>query len=229
MPLGAVAVHIVQASLVQVLPPFAAALVSAALARSLLRRRRLAWSAALAVYALAAAAMCWGAADGWDGRTFRIYYLAGGLLTAPLFGVGSLLLAGRRWATPLGLVYAGFACGLALAMPIHGRYGAGIPAAQGHLGTLPRAVAIVANSLGTLAVVGVALATVRARPLRNAFILAGVGVAAAGSGLAGLGVGGVGGFVLLAACLLYLGVEGPPSWLRAPSASVRRRARSGRE
>ena len=37
-----------------------------------------------------------------------MYYLAGALLSAPLLGVGSLSLAGKRWAAPLGLLYAGF-------------------------------------------------------------------------------------------------------------------------
>jgi hypothetical protein len=200
---------------VSVLAPFAAAVVSFGLARSLRDRGRSAWAAALAAYALAASAMAWGAADGWDGRSFRVYYLAGGLLTAPLLGVGSLLLNGRRWAAPLGFAYAGLAVGVALAMPVHGRFGAGIPAAQDHIGWLPRLVAIVANSLGTVVVVVVALATFRARPLGNSLIVAGVAVAAVGSSLAGLGVAGVGGFVLVAACLLYLGAAGPPR-LRRP-------------
>jgi hypothetical protein len=195
---------------VDVLVAYAAALVSFGLAGALRRRRRYAWSAALAAYAFAASAMAWGAADGWDARTFRVYYLAGGMLTAPLLGVGSLLLTGRRWAAPVGLLYAGFALGVAATMQVHGSFGSGIPAAQHHLGALPRAVAIVANSLGSLTVVVVALATLRARPLGNVFIIAGVGVAAAGSGLSGLGVSGAGGFVLLAVCLLYLGVAGSP-------------------
>lgn len=193
-----------------VLVPFAAAALAFALARALRRRHRYAWAVALAAYGLAAAAMAWGAADGWDARSFRVYYLAGGLLTAPLLGVGSLLLVGRRWAAPAGLLYAGFAIGLAVAMPVHGRFGSGIPPAQSHLGSLPRIVAVAANGLGTLAVVAVALATLRARPLGNALIIAGVTVAAAGSGLSGLGVAGVGAFVLVAVCLLYLGVAGVP-------------------
>jgi hypothetical protein len=200
---------------VDVVVPYAAALVSFGLAGALRRRRRYVWSAALAAYALAASAMAWGAADGWDARTFRVYYLAGGMLTAPLLGVGSLLFAGRRWAAPVGLLYAGFALGVAVTMPVHGGFGSGIPAAQHHLDWLPRAVAIVANSLGSLAVVVVAVATLRARPLANMFIIAGVAVAAAGSGLSGLGVSGAGGFVLVAACLLYLGVSGAPILHRA--------------
>jgi hypothetical protein len=206
----------VHSARVDVIAPFAAAFLSFRLAGGLRARRQLAWAAALAAYGFAAAAMAWGAADGWDGRSFRVYYLAGGLLTAPLLGVGSLLLNGRRLAAPVGLVYCGFAVGLAVAMPVHGRFGAGIPAAQDHVGWLARGVAIAANSAGTLAVVAVALATFRRRPLGNAFIIAGVAVAAAGSGLAGLGAARESAFVLVAVCLLYLGVAGLPRLGRSP-------------
>src|SRR5207253_11077773 len=128
---------------------FAAALVALRLAGLLLRRWRArrapelaAWAASLLAYAVAAGATAWGSAHGWDTRSFRVYYLAGGLLTAPLLGVGSLLLVGRGWATSLGLAWTGLAVGVALAMPVHGHFGAGIPAAQDHLDWLPRAVAI---------------------------------------------------------------------------------------
>src|SRR6202030_2331199 len=90
---------------VNVLLSFAAALVSLRLAGSLFRRRRPAWAGALLAYAAASAAMAWGSAHGWDTRSFRVYYLAGGLLTAPLLGAGSLLLAGRRWAAPVALLF----------------------------------------------------------------------------------------------------------------------------
>ena len=111
------------------------------------RPELLAWSAGLGAYAIAAAAIAWGEAAGWDERAFRVYYAAGALLTAPLLGAGSLLLAGRRRAAPVALVYAGLAVGIALAMPVHGTFAAhGIPAAQDHLAFLPaRLLAIVAN------------------------------------------------------------------------------------
>ena len=51
-----------------------------------------------------------------------------------------------------------------------------------------RRVAIGGNSLGTLALVGVALLTIRRRPLGNVLLLAGIAVAAVGSGLAGSSV-----------------------------------------
>jgi hypothetical protein len=184
---------------------FAAALLSLRLAGALRAQGRFAWAGALFAYAVASAAMAWGAAHGWDGPSFRAYYLAGGLLTAPLLGVGSLLLTGRSWAAPVGLVWTGLAVGVCLAMPVHGEFGGGIPAAQDHLGWLPRAFAIAGNSAGTLAVVLVALATMRRRPLGNVLILAGVAVAAVGSGLAGLGVAVTAAFVLVAVVLLYLG------------------------
>ncbi|HWC46188.1 MAG TPA: hypothetical protein VG868_08765, partial [Casimicrobiaceae bacterium] len=69
-----------------VLLSFAAALLSLRLAGLLARVRRLAWAGGLLAFAAAAAAMAWGAAHGWDARTFRVYYLAGALLSAPLLG-----------------------------------------------------------------------------------------------------------------------------------------------
>src|SRR5215217_4717799 len=122
---------------VEVLLSFGATLLALRLAGALLQRRRLAWSAGLLAYAAAAGAMTWGAAHGWDEPSFRVYYLGGALLTAPLLGVGSLLLWRRRWAAPVGLVYAGFAIGIAVAAPVHGLFGNEIPAAQDHLGWLP--------------------------------------------------------------------------------------------
>jgi hypothetical protein len=71
-------------------------------------------------------------------------------------------------------------------------------------------LAIAGNSLGTLAVVVVALLSIRRRPLGNGLILAGVGVAALGSALAGLGEAESAVFVAAAAALLYGGfVAGP--------------------
>ena len=103
--------------------------------------------------------MAWGAAHGWDARSFRVYYLAGALLSAPLLGVGSLSSgggAGRRRSASLH----GLAVGIAVAMPVHGAFAStSVPHAQDHVDALPRVVAIAGSSLGTLAVVVVAVAT----------------------------------------------------------------------
>jgi hypothetical protein len=203
---------------VEALLAFAAALVALRLSADLLRRylrRRapelLAWSCALGAYAAAAGALAWGSAAGWNDAAFRVYYAGGALLTAALLGVGSLLLVRRRWAAPLGLLYAGVAVGVALAVPIQGTLsGTELPEAQDALDLWPaRSLAIAANSLGTLTVVAVALATFRRRSLGNALLLAGVAVAAIGSGLGGLGVGALGPAIALAAVLLYAGMVAP--------------------
>lgn len=197
---------------------FAAALVALRLAGRLATRYRssrrpelVAWSAGLAAYAVAAAAIAWGEAAGWDGRAFRVYYAAGALLTAPLLGAGSLLRAGRGPAAPAALVYAGLAIGVSIAVPVHGGFALhGIPAAQDHLGFLPaRLLALMANVLGTLAVVVVALRSFRRRPFGNGLIVAGVAAAATGSGLAGLGAAGSALGIAVGAVLLYGGFVAP--------------------
>lgn len=195
---------------------FGAALLAFRLAGRLLRRGHGAWAAALGCYAVSSAALAWGAAAGWDDRSFRVYYLFGGLLTAPLLGAGSLLLAGRRQAAPAALLWSGLAAGIALAVPLHGTIaGTAIPQAQDHLAFFPaRLAAVLGNSAGTLAVVVVAVLTFRRRPLGNALILAGVTVAALGSALAGLGVARTAASLALGVLLLYAGVVAPAGELR---------------
>lgn len=179
-----------------------------------------AWSVALVAFAAASAALAWGAAAGWSTAAFRVYYLFGALLTAPLLGAGSLLLSGRRWAAPAALAYSGLAVGIALAMPLHGSFsGTEIPDTAAHVDFFPaRLVAILGNSLGTLAVVAIALASFRRRPLGNALILAGVAVAAAGSALFGVGVASTSASLAVAAALLYAGFVTRPGRAQATPA-----------
>jgi hypothetical protein len=199
---------------VQELLAFAAALLALRLGGDLVQRWRsrrapelAAWAVALLAYAAACGALAWGAAAGWDDRVFRVYYLCGGLLTAPLLGVGSLLLAGRRWAGAVGLVWVGLAVGVAISEPLTRPVtGDGIPAAQDHLDLFPaRLLAIVGNSAGTVAVVAVALMTLRRRPVGNLLIVAGIAVGGVGSALVGLGEAGTAAFFAAAAVLLYAG------------------------
>jgi hypothetical protein len=199
---------------VEALLAFGAALLALRLGGALAGRWRVrrapelaAWSASLVAYAVASAALAWGAAAGWDDAAFRVYYLCGGLLTAPLLGLGSLLLAGKRLALGPALVYVGLAIGVAIAVPLHGEIaGTSIPHAQDHLDFWPaRLLAIVGNAAGTAAVLGVAIATIRRRPLGNVLIVTGVLLAALGSALAGLGTAQTAAFVAVAAILLYGG------------------------
>jgi len=204
---------------VEALFAFAAALVALRLAGALAARWRArrrpelaAWSISLLAYAVASAALAWGAAAGWDDRSFRVYYLFGGLLTASLLGLGSLLLAGRPWALAPALVYIGLAVGVAIAVPLHGEiHGTSIPEAQAHLDFFPaRLVAVLGNALGTMAVVAVAIGTIARRPFGNGLILAGVATAAAGTALSGLGTAKTSVFAAIAAILLYGGFTASP-------------------
>ena len=198
---------------------FAAALIALRLAAQLAGRWRArrrpelaAWTGSLLAYAAASGALAWGAAAGWSNAAFRVYYLAGALLTAWLLGSGSVLLLGRRWAGAVALAWVGLATGVMLAVPLTEPVdGTSIPAAQDHLDFFPaRLLAIVGNSLGTLAAVGIAAFTIRRRPLGNALILAGIAVAALGSTLAGLGEAGTAVFAAVAVLLLYGGFAAPP-------------------
>jgi hypothetical protein len=191
-----------------VLLSFAAALLSLRLAGLLARARRFAWAGGLLAFAAAAGAMAWGAAHGWDARAFRVYYLAGALLSAPLLGVGSLQLWGRRWAAPLGLLYTGMSIGVAVSMDIHGAFGGtAVPHAQDHVGAVPRVVAIAGSSLGALAVLVVAIATARRRPLGNALVVGAVAAAAAASALTQTAVAAAAACFALAALFLYAAVR----------------------
>ena len=202
----------------EALVAFAATLVSLRLSADLVGRYRarpgpglLAWAGALGAFAAGSGALAWGAAAGWSNPAFRVYYLFGALLAAALLGAGSLQRAGVRWVGPLTLVYIGLAVGIAIAVPLATPVsGSSIPEAQTYLALFPaRVLAIVANSLGTLAAVTVAVMGLRRRPLGNALVLAGLAVAALGSALAGLGQAESSVFTALAAVLLYGGFVAP--------------------
>lgn len=197
-----------------VLLAFAGALVALRLTAELVRRWRerrapelLVWAASLAAFALASGALAWGAAAGWDDRSFRAYYLFGGLLTAALLGLGSLVRAGVRGAGALALLWIGLSVGVAVSVPlVEPVAGNAIPDAADHLDLAPaRLLAIIGNAGGTLAAVAVALRGLRRRPLGNGLIVAGVAVAAVGSAFAGLGEGSSALFAAAAAGLLYGG------------------------
>lgn len=191
-----------------VLLSFGAALVSLRVAGLLARSRHVAWAGGVLSFAAATGAMAWGAAHGWDTRAFRVWYLAGALLSAPLLGVGSLLLWGRRWAAPVGLLYTGLAVGLAVAMPVHGAFDSThVPHAQDHVDTLPRVVAIAGSSLGTIAVLVVAVATLKRRPLGNALVVGAIAAAAGASALTQTAVAAAAACFALAAALLFAAVR----------------------
>ena len=139
----------------------ALALALCALERWLDRRRRheLAWTAGLALASLAAAALAKGAGVGWDGVTFRLFYLCGAVLDVPVLAVGTMyLLAPRRTAdravaAAFGL--AAFAAGVLAATPFTGALPRHrLPQGSEVLAALPRVLAAVASGGGALVLLG---------------------------------------------------------------------------
>jgi N-terminal 7TM region of histidine kinase len=86
--------------------PLAATIISAAFAatlwvqyRSRPRAYLMAWSVALAVYAVAALTEVIGAASGWNPLLYRIYYLLGGITVVGILALGTVYLLAPRYAT----------------------------------------------------------------------------------------------------------------------------------
>ena len=147
----------------------AAALVSVAFAmatfeRWLARRRRheLAWTVALAMFALAAFALAAGAGLGWSGPAFRAFYFFGAIANVPVLALGTVYLLGgpRRgdaWAAVVGLAVA-FAAGVVAVAPLSAPVAPeALPRGSEVFGPLPRVLAAVASGGGALVVAGGAL------------------------------------------------------------------------
>jgi hypothetical protein len=126
-----------------------------------------AWTVALALFALAAAAFATGSSTGWDEGTFRVFYLLGAIVNVPWLALGTVyLLAGRR-AGNIGravlLFFSGLATGVMLSTPIHGEIlPDSLPVGKDHLDALPRALAGIGSGVGAVVLlVGAVLSAVR--------------------------------------------------------------------
>lgn len=142
----------------------AAGLVALAFALSTLerwldrrRRHELAWTVALFMFTVGAGALLLGAANGWNGPTFRVFYLFGAILNVPFLALGTVyLLGGRRrgdaWAAAVALAGA-FAAGVLAVAPLHGDVPVHrLPQGSEVFGVLPRVLAAVASGAGALVV-----------------------------------------------------------------------------
>jgi hypothetical protein len=152
--------------------PGVAAAASAAFAVAVLRqyaaRRRphqLAWGIALSMFALASLALTVGVAAGWTPLSFKLYYLFGAVLNVPWLALGTVaLLAGptlrRLYAASLAAFTALSVALVALASvapsDLAGRL---LPEGKDFLPVAVRALAVLGNTVGTLIVVGGAVAS----------------------------------------------------------------------
>ena len=222
--------------------PGVAAAASAAFAVAVLRqyaaRRRpyqLAWGIALSMFTVASLALTAGVVAGWTPVSFKLYYLFGAVLNVPWLALGTVeLLAGlavrRAYLAALAVFTLASVILVALARvtaaDLAGRL---LPEGKEFLPVAVRVLAVVGNSVGTLVVVGGAVASGLAmrsrRELRPRFegtllIALGVLLAASGGVLAflassdklalGLAVG---------ASVMYLGFRRASTPARPPVAS----------
>jgi hypothetical protein len=182
--------------------PCVAAAASAAFAAAVLRqyavRRRphqLAWGIALSMFAAASLALTAGVAFGWTPLSFKLYYLFGAVLNVPWLALGTVeLLAGpavrRAYLAALAAFTLLSVVTVALARvttaDLAGRL---LPEGKEFLPVAVRVLAVVGNTVGTLVVVGGAVASGLAmrsrRDLRPRFegtLLIALGVLLAASG-----------------------------------------------
>jgi hypothetical protein len=195
---------------------FAARLGGGALARPAAHRAY--WALGFACFAAGAAAEAYGASYGWSPVTFRIYYLAGGVLAVGFLGLGAACLHARREVALL-LTGAVLATSLAAAVAV---LSSGVDAAllaEGGLRPPPNEAltghaflyAIALNTIGTLALLGGIIRSLRRRErtLANLMIAAGVLVVASSGTLTRIGdaYGIVLGAQLAGLIAIYAGFE----------------------
>lgn len=126
------------------------------------RRHELAWTAALAMFALASFALAAGSSVGWSGPVYRTFFLFGAIANVPFLALGTVyLLGGRRIGDRSAagvVVFTAFSAGVLATAP----FTAPLPVdelAQGRdvFGPLPRILAATSSGVASLVVIGGAL------------------------------------------------------------------------
>jgi hypothetical protein len=149
-----------------------------------------AWTVALVLFALASAALAVGVSTGWDDGTYRVFYLAGAVLSVPWLALGTvfLLLGGALGRRTRGFLvfFSGLAVGVVLSAPMTAVHGTGIPVGKDVFTTAaPRILAGIGSGVGaTVLIVGAVYSAVRLLASRE---VPGRGRLAAANGLIAAG------------------------------------------
>lgn len=120
-----------------------------------LRRRRpheLAWTVAMALFAVAALALWWAEGSGWSNGVFRVFFAFGAIINVPWLALGTVyLLAGQRAGnvtTRVLLMFSGFALGVMVTAPVNGVIDpTTLPKGRDHFDLLPRLLAVVGSAI----------------------------------------------------------------------------------
>ena len=195
-------------------------------------RHQLAWTVALACFAVAAFALAFGATHGWSDVSFRVFYLFGAILNVPFLALGTVyLLGGERKgniAAAAVVVVVAFAAGVITVAPLK----APIPAdrlVQGSevFGALPRVLAALCSALPALVIFAGAVwsAVRRQRVASNVLIALGTLVLSS-SGLLNSVLGEMDAFAVTLAAgvtILFAGflVATPATSATSPGAATR--------
>lgn len=129
--------------------------------RWLARRRRYdgAWTIALSMFTVASASLWVGSAAGWNGASFRIFFLFGAILNVPWLALGTVeLLGGPRWGRPCTAgvaLLSAFAAGVLAVAPLQGTVPSDdLPKGSDLFGPLPRILAAVCSGGAALVIIG---------------------------------------------------------------------------
>jgi hypothetical protein len=130
-----------------------------------LRRRAahdLAWTIAMALFALGAGSLWWAESRGWSTASFRVFFLTGAILNVPWLGLGTVyLLFGQRVGHAMRTVLvllSGIAVGVVLTAPTKRAVDPDVfPTAKELFGVGPRLFAALGSGIPAVVIIGGAL------------------------------------------------------------------------
>jgi hypothetical protein len=155
-----------------------------------------AWTVALFLFSAASVALWGGAAFGWNGAWFRLFYLFGAIVNVPYLALGTIyLLSPLHIARRVGMgvhVFAAFSAGVMVVAPLTAPILPDtLPQGSDVFGPLPRVLAGGASGLASVVIIGGAVwSAVRLARRRSTRRLAGANVLIAAGTLI-LGAGGL--------------------------------------
>jgi hypothetical protein len=153
-----------------------------------------AWTAALFLFAVASMALWAGAAFGWNGLWFRLFYLFGAIVNVPYLALGTVyLLADHRVARRVAIgvhAFAVFSAGVLAAAPLTAPIDTTtLPQGSDVFGAVPRVLAAAGSGIAALVIVAGAVwsavrlarrRSTRRLAVANAFIAVGTVILGAG-------------------------------------------------
>jgi hypothetical protein len=118
----------------------------------------LAWSVAMALFVVGAAALWWAEGRGWSSTSFRVFFLAGAVLNVAWLALGTIyLLFGRRTGDAVRtglLVLSGWATGVVAMAPMNRTVDPSeFPTAKELFGTTPRVLAAVGSGVPAMVII----------------------------------------------------------------------------